>query len=466
MRIQDFIAHECQLINADVVIGVAMIVIKFGGSSLADEERIRRAGSIIKQSLEQKPVVVLSAMRKTTDTLLKAGELALNGKIEIDEIRNKHLSALRNLGLSPELAKPLLEDLEKLLKGIAMIGELSPRTKDHLVSFGERLSVRIMSAYLNSIGINARCFDAWDVGFRSNSNFVDAELLDETYSNIASWYVKMQECVPVVTGFLAKDRFGNITTLGRGGSDLTASVIGSALKAEEIQFWKDVDGIMTADPRIVTNAKPVKKISFEEASELAYFGAKVLHPRSIIPAMNSGIPVRVKNSYNISHPGTVIVSESDNSFVKVINLKKNVTIIDIVSTRMLGQHGFLAKIFQEFAELGISVDMIASSEVSISLTLDKETEVEELKNRLERIAKVSLKKNNAIISIIGNIQRSSEILENALHVLNSNNIGLKMISQGASKVNIGFIIESSEAERCVNELHKAFFETIERKVKA
>jgi aspartate kinase len=438
---------------------------KFGGTSVANAERIRQLTDICRSFLEEKPVLVASAMGSTTDNLLTAAENALLGKVSIKAIRKLHFDTAAELDLPTDEIKPLLTELESLLRGIALIREFSPRTRDYLVSFGERLSVRIIAAHFNRQGLPAKFFDAWDLGFTSTSTFNDAEVLDESYEKICENISHLDEDYrfsPVVTGFIAKDRNGSITTLGRGGSDLTASVIGTAIKAKEIQVWKDVDGILTTDPRMVKCARPVRNISFEEASELAYFGAKVLHPRSILPAMKNNVPVRVKNSYNPQHPGSLILSrlEDENELVRVITFKKNVTVVDIVSTRMLGQHGFLAKVFQIFADEKISVDMLATSEVSISMTLDhKAQSIEGLKHELEKIANVHFKTGKTMVTMIGNVKRSSEILEKTFDVLNHHGINVQMISQGASKVNISFIIDDSQAELCIKELHRTFFET-------
>jgi aspartate kinase len=225
--------------------------------------------------------------------------------------------------------------------------------------------------------------------------------------------------------------------------------------------WKDVDGILTTDPRIVSAARPVPLVSFEEASELAYFGAKVLHPLSIQPAMRKNIPVRVKNSYNPTHPGSLIVEKSDKDpdlLVKAITCKRNVTLVDIVSTRCLGQHGFLAKVFQLFADHAISVDMVATSEVSVSLTLNNGAELTGVVKALSEFASVVVSESKAILSLIGNIDRSSEILDTAFATLKHEGVNVQMISHGASKVNIGLIVEESEIEGCVKAMHKFFFE--------
>ena len=463
-----------------------MITMKFGGSSVADAQRIRHVADIVKAYKKRHPVIVLSAMGDTTDHLLEAGEAAFkNGIVSLDRIEKLHLAAIKNLKLtsqSKQEIKPLLDELKSLLSGISIIRELTVRTRDYLVSFGERLSVRIAAAYFNSVGIKAQAMDAWDAGFISNSNYTSADLLEETWVAIPQKLLPLLSAgiLPVVTGFLAKDAGGAITTLGRGGSDLTATMIAAACKAEEAQVWKDVDGILTADPRIVKKAKPVDVATYDEAAELAYFGAQVLHPRAMQPCMASGTPVLVKNSYNVQAPGTRIVSslaaiqpkdrDSDTSapkhtpiraacHIRAITAKRNVTLVDIVSSRMLGQYGFLAEVFTAFARHSISIDMVATSEVSVSLTLDAAHDLSALKKELSRIANVEIKTGKAIITIIGNVKRSSEILARAFKICKLIGVTVQMVSQGASKVNISFIVDDREAEEVIRALHLDFFES-------
>ena len=447
-----------------------MIVMKFGGSSLADAARLRHVAEIVKTQLYRKPALVLSAMGDTTDHLIEAGNLALqHGKIETKSVKNLHILTAKNLKLSiqKEIGS-LLDELNRLLSGIALIRELTPRTRDYLVSFGERLSVRIAAAYFHSLGINAKAFDSFDLGFVSNSNYTQAELLKESWDLIPEKILPMVKSgvMPVVTGFIAKDEKGSITTLGRGGSDLSATMIAAACKAEEVQVWKDVDGILTADPRIVKNAQPVQNVTYEEAAELAYFGAQVLHPRAMQPCMKTGTPVLVKNSYNIEAPGTRIEQPSSTAKksppVRAITSRLNVTLVDIVSTRMIGQHGFLAEVFSIFARNGASVDMVATSEVSVSLTIDAAHDLGELKKELSKIASVEIKTGKAIVSIIGNVKRSSEILARAFRICQFIGITVQMISQGASKVNISFIVNDTEAAEVVKALHIDFFDKLER----
>jgi aspartate kinase len=445
-----------------------MIVMKFGGSSVAGAERIRHVSRIVKGCLARKPIVVLSAMGDTTDHLLEAADLALSkGQVSTEKIEELHINTMKELRLNVSARneiKPLLEELRNLLMGISLIRELTDQTKDYLVSFGERLSVRIAAAYFNSIHIKARALDAWDAGIRSDSGFSAAELADESWELVPGLLKPLPEAgiVPVVTGFIAKDEQGNITTLGRGGSDLSATFIAAACGAEEVQVWKDVDGILTADPRIVKNAKPVETVTYDEAAELAYFGAQVLHPRAMLPCMKTKTPVLVKNSYNIDAPGTRIAAVLGKKAgpVRAITSRKNIILVDIASTRMLGQYGFLEGVFSAFARHQLSVDMVATSEVSISLTLDAARSLEPLKKDLSRIASVGIKSNNAIVTIIGDVRRSSEILARAFRTCEILGVPVQMVSQGASKVNISFIVNDTEADEVVRALHIDFFDAL------
>ncbi|KQK12132.1 aspartokinase 1, chloroplastic [Brachypodium distachyon] len=456
------------------------VVMKFGGSSVATAERMKEVADLVLSFPEETPVVVLSAMGKTTNNLLLAGEKAVScgapKASEIEElavIKELHLRTIDELGLDESIVSGFLDELEQLLKGVAMMKELTLRTRDYLVSFGECMSTRIFAAHLNKLGKKARQYDAFDLGFITTDDFTNADILEATYPAVAKrlhgdWID--DPAIPIVTGFLGKGwKSCAVTTLGRGGSDLTATTIGKALGLREIQVWKDVDGVLTCDPNIYANAVPVPYLTFDEAAELAYFGAQVLHPQSMRPAREGGIPVRVKNSYNRHAPGTVITKTRDmrKSILTSIVLKSNITMLDIVSTRMLGQYGFLAKVFSIFEDLGISVDSVATSEVSISLTLDPsklwsreliQQELDNVVEELEKIAVVHLLQHRSIISLIGNVQRSSLILEKAFNVLRRNGVNVQMISQGASKVNISLVVHDSEAKQCVQALHSAFFE--------
>lgn len=430
---------------------------------MANADRIKHVASIIKAYREKRPVVVLSAMGDTTDHLLEAADKAVSGIVDVAGVAQLHEDTARELGIDIQTVQLLLDELKQLLTGISMLKEISKRSRDYLVSFGERMSVRMMAAYLNSLGIPAKFYDAWDVGFISDSHYMSAELLDDVWNTIPShldgYKNGTDDAIPIVTGFIAKDAAGNITTLGRGGSDLTATMIGAALSVDEVQTWKDVDGIMTADPRLVKDAKPVPEVTYEEAQELAMFGAQVLHPRSMLPVRKSGTPVRVKNSYNIESPGSIIVEKHSGKVPPVcaITSVKHVSIFDIVSTRMLGAAGFLAHIFNQFLKWNVSIDVIATSEVSVSCTVNTKADLSGLIADLKNVADVNVRTGKAIVTIVCDAAHSSAILASGFDALADEGINVQMISQGASKVNISVLVDEDEADKTVIILHKAYF---------
>lgn len=441
---------------------------KFGGSSVANAERIASITDIIKNNLQEKPIVTSSALGKTTDLLIQAGKDALNNQLDLSVLKKHHQDTCKELGVNfQENCAELFDELESLLSGIQQIQEISPRSNDYLVSFGERLAVRIIAAYLNHTGIPARAFDSWEIGMLTNSAYGNAELLPDTYKKIQDHLGSLNnsyEFTPVITGYIGKSPVGSITTFGRGGSDLSATILGAALNAKEIQVWKDVSGLMTADPRIINNALPVEKVSYTEAAELAFFGAKVLHPLSMYPAMQAGIPVRVKNSYAPEESGTVICNDTcyAQGLVKSITSKRNITLIDIESLRLLGAHGFLAKVFNIFKKYEIVVDVLASSEVSISLTVEDSCRLEEAKKELEEFSHISVLHEHAIISLICDAQNSAKILEQVFARLAKKSLNPKMLSQGASKINISFIFEDNMVESVLKEMHDALIQLREK----
>lgn len=388
------------------------------------------------------------------------------GRVNIDALRTLHMAAIDAFQLPETTRKEvsaLLDECEDLLNGVRLIQELSPKSLDQLVSYGERCSVRIMAGRLNQIGIPAQAFDAWDVGMYTTSEFGDAKLLPETEECIKKAFDRIDpNVVAVVTGFIGHDKAKRITTLGRGGSDLTATALGAAIGVDEVQTWKDVDGILTTDPRLVANAVPLTDVTYEEASELAYFGAKVLHPIAMQPAMKRGVPVRVKNSYNPTAEGTIITNKKlTERLVTAITYKRGIKVMDLHSTNMLGAYGFLAKVFGEFEKHKLSVDVLASSEVSVSLTLDKKQPTEEIDGLIKDLtdyADVTVEENKSILTLITDVERSSEVLATVFRVFTSHEIKVDMMSQGASKVNISFVVDDKDLERAIFELHKCFFE--------
>jgi len=464
--------------------GVTMVY-KFGGSSVRDAERMREVAKIVCAFPEHKPALVLSAMGKTTNLLLEAGEIAqltldpadvptISALQEIQELHHATMEELCCDDAAVKEVNELLKQLEQLLTGIALMQEVTPRTKDNLVSFGERMSTRIFASYLRAQGIKAQQYDSFEYGLVTTDDFTNGDVLPETYPALAKALGGAKDHIPVVTGFLGRGvESGAITTLGRGGSDLSATVIAKALDLPEAQVWKDVDGVLSADPRFVKGTQPVPTLTYNEAMELSYFGAQVLHPQAMRPAIEAdSLTVRVKNSYNTSAPGTVIRRErdlGDDTLLTSIVLKRNVTLLDIVSTRMLGQYGFLAKVFEVMQDNEISVDVVATSEVSVSLTLDSAKlfsrdlssgELDKLKADFGKIANVEVTTGQAVISLICNGQdRSSELMQRVFKAFEKHDIVVKMISQGASKTNIAMVVDMKDGETAVRAIHAEFFGT-------
>jgi aspartate kinase len=449
-----------------------IVVMKFGGTSVEDSAAILRTSAIVSGRLRAglNPIVVVSAMSKVTDTLLKAAAAAgkndREGALKLsDGLRTRHLTTAAELVTGDRLTSLQLnihhdfDALDDLLRGISAVGELTPRTSDHVVSFGERLSSVIIAAAfaeqsLASTHVDARTVILTDDHYgkatpnpRAIENALTAQVLP---------LVDLGK-VPVLGGFIGSCE-GITTTLGRGGSDYTAALIGGALHAGAIEIWTDVNGIMTTDPRIVPEALRVKTISFEEAAELAYFGAKVLHPATILPAVQKNIPVYVLNSRNAENEGTKITATPPPcaSPFKSIAAKKQLTIIDIVASRMLLAHGFLKAVFDVFDKHGCAIDMVATSEVSISVTVDSRQALPAICEELSRIADVKCEGNKALICLVGEDIRgisgiSGQVFSSISHV------NVRMISQGASEINMSFMINEEDVEEAIRSLHRRFF---------
>lgn len=437
-----------------------MIVLKFGGTSLKNAEKIEQVKQIISQSLPRHPVVVVSAHSGVTDQLIELAHNALENRLSIQPIQQKHHQLLHNLHLPTTLIEDLLTELQDLLRGIQLVKELTPRTLDYVMSFGERMSSRIVAAYLSNNGIDAIPICSYEMGLLTDSNFGRAQPLPQAFENIASFLKKVSK-LPVITGFLGKNLQNEITTLGRSGSDFSASIIGSAINAEEIQIWTDVNGIMSADPRVVPHAVSIEEMSFEEASELAYYGAKVIHPSTMLPAMEKNIPVRILNTYNPTHPGTLVKKHSapSKNIAKAIASKRNILLINLVSTHMLQQYGFMAKVFEVFARHKIVLDMIATSEISVSITIDSPKNLDKAISELQQYADVHVSEGKAILCIVGEgIREHSGVAAKTFSTLANENIHVEMISQGATKINLSLLVDNDHVSKAVQALHKEFFE--------
>lgn len=443
-----------------------MIVMKFGGTSVESAEAIHRVAGIVRSQSARKPVVVVSAMGKTTNKLLAIAADAVAGELQpalakLVELREFHLR--ESAGLDTDgIVEAHFQDLDALVRGLAVMRELTPRATDAISAYGERISSLIVAAHLRRCGINPAHVDSRSVIVTDRRHTQAAPLFEETNRRLRDTLLPMLDhFVVVMGGFIASNEDGVTTTLGRGGSDYTASIVGAAIGAEEIQIWTDVDGMLTADPTVLPGvAHRVKVCSFTEAAELAYFGAKVLHPATVLPAIEKNIPVRILNSRRPEVEGTLIVSDPPpcSTPIRSIACKRNITLLNIVSTRMLMAHGFLRRIFEVFDRYETSVDMLATSEVSVSLTIDNTRSLAAIRDELEAFADVSIEENQAIVCMVGeNIRRCDNVSARAFAALTG--IRPRMVSQGASQLNLSMVVAAADLRRAVESLHREFFRT-------
>jgi len=451
------------------------IVLKFGGTSVGDAKAIERAVSIVETRLVERPLVVSSAMARVTDQLLAMACAAGSGDRKTAltlarELRERHYTTAGELlgtALFTRFHSDLggeFEALEELLRGVSAVGELTPRSTDHVLSFGESLSTRLVAEALCAHGVRATRVDSRDCLVTDDTFTRAVPLYEETNARLQKLVAPLiaEGRVPVLGGFLGATRAGVTTTIGRGGSDFSASIVGAGLGAERIEIWTDVDGMMTTDPNLCPEARRIKAISFEEAAELAYFGAKVLHPATVLPAIQKNIPVYILNSLNPACQGTRIEARAPHSrnFFKAIAAKKRITIIDIAAPRMLLAHGFLRQIFEAFDRHRIPVDVVSTSEVSVSLTVDSNQSIPALAEDLARLADVKYEGRKAIVCLVGENLR--EVPGIAAHVFGElSEVKIRMISQGASEINLTFVIDEEQVPDVVRRLHKRFFSELD-----
>ncbi|MFY9608023.1 MAG: lysine-sensitive aspartokinase 3 [Blastocatellia bacterium] len=451
-----------------------MLVMKFGGTSVQDSAAINQAVKIISARRDRSPVVVVSAMAGVTDALLSMASFARERRFDdaasiIDAVRRRHLTTARELlNQAPEHSFYLaaqgieenLKELEGLALSVATLGELTPRTQDAMVSFGERLSSALVAAALDAHGVAAQLVDSRDF-IVTDDRFTSATPdFPQTAARVrkALFPSIKSGVVPVAQGFIGSTKEGVTTTIGRGGSDYSAAIIGAALGADAIEIWTDVDGLMTADPRVVPEALRIRVISFAEASELSYFGAKVLHPSTVLPAVERTIPIHIYNTQNPDCEGTLIVAapKPSRNVIKSIAFKRSVTIVNVASTRMLLAYGFLRTIFEVFERHQTSIDVVTTSEVSVSMTLDNADQLEAIKRDLGGIGEVSVERDKAIVCVVGdNLKFTSGVAARLFRAIEHTNVN--MISQGASEINLTFVIDDSDAELVVRSLHQEFF---------
>ncbi len=451
---------------------------KFGGTSVEDASAIERVASIVKGRLPERPFVVVSAMAKVTDQLLAMAAAAGSGDREkaLDicrQLRERHYNAAGELlgtGLHTELHTELgfeFDALDELLRGISAVGELTPRTSDYVVSFGEHLSSMIVTAAFLARDIPASLADARKIIITDGQHSRALPQTDEINQRLQTQVKPLIDSarVPVMGGFIGSTREGVTTTIGRGGSDFSAALVGAGLNAARIEIWTDVDGMKTTDPRICPDAHRIKVISFEEAAELAYFGAKVLHPATVLPAVEKNIPVLVLNSRNPANEGTRILAHTprSRSLFKAIAAKNRITIVEIVAARMLMAHGFLAKVFEIFARHHCAVDVVSTSEVSISLTVDSNEAIPQIAADLEKLALVKYSGRKAIVCLVGeNIRETPGVAARVFDAIRD--INVRMISQGASEINLTFVVDEADVPEAVRRLHAEFFADVDPEV--
>lgn len=454
-----------------------MLVMKFGGTSVGSPERMQTVIDLVcdRKRTKSSPIVVLSAMSGVTNMLIEGAQLALKRQLpeamaKLQEIRQKHEHAINQLFSDQKLQAELhehidkqLEELSVLYKGVSYLGELSKRSLDAISGIGELISSRIIAAAAQHRGIKCVWLDVRKVLLTDDAFGKANPLFDAVQKRCREMIKNHLDSGHIVftQGFIGCTVDGVTTTLGRGGSDYTAAILGAALGADEIQIWTDVDGMMSADPRIVKDARLLTEVSFHEASELAYFGAKVLHPLTIKPAVEKNIPVRILNTFEPQKPGTLIKATADagEDTIRAVAAKKNITAIFLSSPRMLMTHGFLAQVFAVFDRFRIPIDLISTSEVSVALTIDSKEGFEELINELKQYGEVQTMEEVAIVSVVGRQFRvQSGIASRVFKALHD--INIMVISGGASDINLNFVVSSKDADKAVCQLHAEFFQPL------
>ena len=444
---------------------------KFGGTSVGDAAAFERVHHVVSTQIEKQPVVVVSAMTKVTDALLAAFDTAKKGDADaaftsLEPHFARHIEVAKHFiaeGSSNAFDTELQyarEELSDLLTRTSRRSLPLSMLKDAIVSYGEQLSSRLLAEVLKAKGVNARQFDSRRLVV-TDDEFGAAQPIWEETRQLIQLDLRPSVAdgeVPVMGGFIAGNRAGETTTLGRGGSDYSAALVAAALGARELQIWTDVTGVMTCDPRICGDARTVPVLSYEEAAELAYFGAKVLHPKTIKPAVDHRIPVRVCNTFEPEAVGTMVLDESGElpSRIKSIAHKKNITILRITSARMLGSYGFMSAVFQVFERYRTVIDVISTSEVSIALTLDNTAEIEKIVADLSRLGDVEAEPGYAVICVVGDGLRASKGLASKIFST-IEDVNIALVSHGASAVNLTFVVKEEAAPEVIRKLHGTFF---------
>ncbi|MEO1337098.1 MAG: aspartate kinase [Myxococcota bacterium] len=440
----------------------AVIVMKFGGSSLADAEQVRKVGRIVEAALERQPVVVCSAHKGITDGLIAAARRAAQGDVDASSVIERQRQILVDLDGEPSLLDAFYRDLTDMLRGISLVREVSPRVLDFIQSFGERMSVRTVASHLSKVGIAAMPFDAFDLGFVTDTNFNQARPLEGFEQRMRDAFAARvpAKTVAVITGFVGKTAAGEITTVGRNGSDFSASCFAAGLGAEECQIWTDTDGVMTCDPRLVADARNIPAMSFAEAGELARYGGRVLHPSTLVPAVKANIPVRVLNTNHPDHPGTVITKDGGSSTAPFTSIayKEGQAVITIESPGMLGQYGFLARVFDVVGQHEIDIDMVSTSEISVSMTTSGHADLASVVRALGAHGVVTVAENKSLVCIVGRrITQQTGVAAQVFAALSDAGVNVEMISHGANNINLSIMVDDDQVNRAVTALHTALF---------
>ncbi len=435
-----------------------MLVLKFGGTSVGVPEHAERALDIVCARLAHDPIVVVSALSGVTNTLVELCRGGVARGLLMSKLHERHVEHARALGLDAGVVLPLLAELTADPALAQERDALSRPDRDRILAFGERLAAALFAAALAARGVRAHAVHAGEAGLITDDRFGQAHPLPEAPARLRTG-LGAKRGVAVITGFIGCTADGRTTTLGRGGSDYSAAYIGSALGAREIQIWTDTSGMLSADPRVVPEARPVPRLSFAEACELAYFGAKVLHPKTLLPAMERGIAVRILNTARPEDPGSLITADAEASTegwrVKSIASKQGITAVTIASTRMLLAHGFLARVFEVFGRHHVVVDMVTTSEVSISVTVDDTSRLADALAELEAIGRVEVRTGLAVVAVVGEgAPTQVGLAGHVFTLLGGVGVPVEMISQGASRVNLSFVVAEAHAALVVRLLHR------------
>jgi aspartate kinase len=459
------------------------LVMKFGGTAVDSPDKVRHVAQLLQSHKKGNEIVcVVSAVRGMTDGLLSIADSVKRGdKTSLDEFlkksSNTHLKIVEGAILDKKLrdaaltiVKRITSELEDVLGGMVLLGEVTPKSLDYLMSFGERLSTPIISFALQDIGIKSEPLTGKDIGLITDSNFGEARpLMDTTKLRVSHKLEPMlkQDMVPVVTGFIGADQYGNITTIGRGGSDYTATIIAASIGAKEVWLWSDVDGLMTADPKLVKDAQVLRETSFAEVMEMALFGAKYIHPRALEPVIDIKIPIRIRNTFNVKHTGTIITqnpSKESQKIVKSVSVIRQTALIDVSGGGMVGTPGTAAKIFDTLAKNRINIMMISQSpsESSISMVvrktdLDKATTTLELSLLGKVIKRINVNSDVSVIAVVGSGMRGIKgVAAKVFGAVAKYGINVIMIAQGSSELNLAFVVNDKDCEQAVRALHEEF----------